>query len=71
MRLRLHGHDLLILAKSSKPKRQLVHQQKVKLNIPQLALDKVAQMGECWTGMPGVMGSISTRDQINFYYPHT
>ena len=40
-----------------------------KLNIPQLAIDNLAQIGKCWTGMAGLLGSIQTRSQSNFYYP--
>ena len=41
-----------------------MHQQE--LNIPQLAFDNLAQIGECWTWMTGVLGSIPTRGWIYF-----
>ena len=41
-------------------------QTKVDLNLPQLALDNLAQIGECMTETTWVLGSIPTRGRIYF-----
>ena len=56
----LRSHALLILAKESQSKSQLVCQTKVKLSIPQLTLAKFVQSGRHESGSQEVPGSILT-----------
>ena len=52
------SHALLILAKLSKSKKSIGATTKVKLNIPQLTLVKLAQLGRHQSGSHEVPGSI-------------
>ena len=57
----MYSQALLILAKPSKKVQKLIGAPtKAKLNIPQLALAKLAQKGEHQTGMAEVPSSIPT-----------